>query len=155
MIYVITQSANEIENFRYRFEEGQVVLYEELKTSFTYLNKETNLLMNVIVPMKENIEDYLKLAQQTIEAQKVYFTGPVENDSYQFSAIPWIRFTHISHTESGKKDQAVPMFDWGKFYDIGNKKMMPFSIQAHHSFVDGVHMGMLAEVLQKRLNEIE
>ena len=75
------------------------------------------------------------------------------NGIYQFSAIPWIQFTHISHTDSGKKDQAVPMFDWGKFYDQNGRKMMPFSIQAHHSFVDGIHMGQLAENLKNHLNE--
>jgi len=45
------------------------------------------------------------------------------------------------------------MFDWGKFYDQNGRKIMPFSIQAHHSFVDGIHMGQLAEILQNHLNE--
>jgi len=88
LIYVITKSANEIENFRYRFEDGKVVLYDGIETSFTYLNSETNLIKNVVVPMQESIEAYLKEAHETIEAQKVYFTGPMRNGIYQFSAIP-------------------------------------------------------------------
>jgi len=42
MIYCITQCANEIEEFRYRFEANDVVLYHSLDVSFTYLNKETD-----------------------------------------------------------------------------------------------------------------
>ena len=30
---------------------------------------------------------------------------------------------------------------------------MPFSVQAHHSFVDGLHVGKLYDALQKYLNE--
>lgn len=29
---------------------------------------------------------------------------------------------------------------------------LPFSVQAHHSFVDGLHIGRLAEKLQNVLN---
>ena len=28
-----------------------------------------------------------------------------------------VTFTHISHTNSGKKDNATPLFDWGKYYE--------------------------------------
>ena len=70
------------------------------------------------------------------------------NDIYQFSAFPWVAYTHISHTESGKKDHATPLFDWGKFYEQDGEIYLPFSVQVHHSFVDGVHIGKLAEKLQ-------
>ncbi|MDE6676058.1 MAG: chloramphenicol acetyltransferase, partial [Acetatifactor sp.] len=33
--------------------------------------------------------------------------------------------------------------------------LLPFSVQVHHSFVDGVHIGRLAEGLQGYLNEID
>ena len=31
--------------------------------------------------------------------------------------MPWVTYTHISHTNSGKKDNATPLFDWGKYYE--------------------------------------
>lgn len=61
---------------------------------------------------------------------------------------------HISHTFNGNKENATPLFDWGKYYNKDGKKMLPFSIQVHHSFVDGVHIGKLVEKLQRYLNEI-
>lgn len=42
-IFAVTKCANEIEEFRYRFLDGEVVLYESIDTSFTYLDKETEL----------------------------------------------------------------------------------------------------------------
>ena len=62
--------------------------------------------------------------------------------------MPWITYTHISHTNSGKKDNATPLFDWGKYYEKDGRIVMPISVQAHHSFVDGIHMGQFADMLQ-------
>lgn len=43
MIYAVSKCANEIEEFRYRFLDGKVVLFDRIDTAFTYLNKETEL----------------------------------------------------------------------------------------------------------------
>lgn len=32
--------------------------------------------------------------------------------------------------------------------------MMPVSVQAHHSFVDGIHIGQFVDELQKYLDEL-
>ena len=66
------------------------------------------------------------------------------NDVFQCSPMPWVTYTHISHTNSGKKDNATPLFDWGKFFDRNGRIIMPVSIQAHHSFVDGLHQILVA-----------
>lgn len=34
------------------------------------------------------------------------------------------------------------------FYEKDGKVYLPFSVQVHHSFVDGVHIGKLAKKLQ-------
>lgn len=153
MIYAVSKCANEIEEFRYRFLDGKVVLFDRIDTAFTYLNRETELFKVVNVPMCDSMEEYVPLAVKTAREQKEYFTGPLENDVFQFSPMPWVSYTHISHTNSGKKDNATPLFDWGRFYEKDGKILLPFSVQAHHSFVDGLHIGKLYELVQKYLNE--
>lgn len=96
--------------------------------------------------------EYCKTTGRAAEEQSEYFTGPLGSDVFQFSPMPWVTYTHISHTNSGKKDNATPLFDWGKFYERDGKLRMPFSVQAHHSFVDGLHVGRLADMLQSLLN---
>ena len=154
-VYAVTKCANEIEEFRCRFVDGKPAIFETINTSFTYLNETTELFKVVNVPMQETIEDYVVLAKKTEENQTDYFVAPMANDIYQFSPFPWVSYTHISHTESGKKDNATPLFDWGKFYEKDGKIYLPFSVQVHHSFVDGVHIGKLAEKLQCYLDSFE
>lgn len=153
MIYAVSKCANEIDEFRYRFVDGQVVLFDKIDTAFTYLNKETELFKVVNVPMCDTLKEYVVLAEKVAKEQEEYFTGPLGNDVFQFSPMPWVPYTHISHTNSGKKDNATPLFDWGKYFERDGRIMLPFSVQAHHSFVDGLHIGKLYEAIQKYLNE--
>lgn len=153
MVYAVCKCANEIEAFRYRFLDGQVVLFDKIDTAFTYLNRESELFKVVNVPMQENMQDYVELAAKTAREQREYFTGPLGNDVFQCSPMPWITYTHISHTNSGRKDNATPLFDWGRYYEKDERIVMPLSVQAHHSFVDGIHIGKFADGLQKYLNE--
>lgn len=147
MVYAVCKCANEIEAFRYRFVDGQVVLFDRIDTAFTYLNAETELFKVVNVPMQDDLAAYCHLAEQTAKAQKEYFTGPLGNDVFQCSPMPWVTYTHVSHTNAGKKDNATPLFDWGKYYEKDGKWLMPISVQAHHSFVDGIHIGQFVEKL--------
>lgn len=153
LIYAVSKCANEIEEFRYRFIDGDIVIFDRIDTAFTYMDKETELFKVVNVEMKDTLEEYVAEATETAENQKEYFTGPLGNDVFQFSPLPWISYTHISHTNSGKKDNATPLFDWGKYFERDGKMILPFSIQVHHSFVDGIHIGKLADSLQKYLDE--
>lgn len=151
LMYAATKCGNQIEEFRYRFLDGKVVLYDQIHTAFTYLNPKTELFKVVNVPMVESMEKYVILAKKTAEEQEGYFTGPLGNDIFQFSPLPWISFTHISHTISGKKDNVTPLIDWGKYFQREDRIFLPFSIQAHHSFVDGLHMGKFVDILQEYL----
>ena len=98
------------------------------------------------------METYVVSAAKKAEEQQEYFTGPLGNDVFQFSPMPWVTYTHISHTNSGKKENATPLFDWGKYFQRDGRTLLPFSVQAHHSFVDGLHVGKLADALQAYLD---
>ncbi len=153
LIFAVSKCANEIEEFRYRFLDGKVVLFDRINTAFTYLNKDTELFKVVNVDMKDTMSEYVAAARHAAETQEEYFTGPLGTDVFQFSPFPWVSYTHISHTISGKKDACTPLFDWGKYFERDGRVLLPFSVQAHHSFVDGLHIGKLADSLQQFLNE--
>ena len=87
MVYAVCKCANKIEAFRYRFVDGQVVLYDKIDTAFTYLNKETDLFKVVNVPMIDDLKEYCELASKTANEQKEYFTGPLGNDVFQCSPM--------------------------------------------------------------------
>ncbi len=154
MVYAVCKCANEIEALRYRFQDGKIVLFDKIDTAFTYLDKKSELFKVVNVPFVDDLFEYVALAKQTAEQQTEYFTSPLSNDVFQCSPMPWVTYTHISHTNSGKKDNATPLFDWGKYYEKDGRIFIPISIQAHHSFVDGIHIGQFAEKIQRYFEEM-
>lgn len=151
-MHVVATCANTIPEFQYRYEGAQVVRYYEPKISFAYLNHETELLKNVVVKMIKDRKEFSTYAREKALSQQEYFTGLMGNDIYQFSSIPWIHYTHISHTDSGRRNNAVPMFDWGMYSMKDGKLMLPFSVQVNHAFVDGIHIGKLAKAIQEELD---
>lgn len=152
-IYAVCRCANEIEEFRCRFLGDEVVVYDMIHTSFTYLDRETELFKFVSAPMQKDMESYVETAARKAKEQTEYFAAPPANDEFVFSSLPWISYTHISHTISGNRANAAPMFDWGKFFERDKRVILPFSVQVHHSFVDGIHVGRLAQRLQEYLDE--
>lgn len=155
MAYAVCRCANGIEAFRYRFVDGRIVLFDRIDTAFTWLEPETELFQVVNVPMRNGLREYVEAAGKVAREQAAYFTGPLGNDVFQCSVMPWVAYTHISHTNSGKKDNATPLFDWGKYSEKDGRIVMPVSVQAHHSFVDGIHIGRFADALQAYLDNPE
>ena len=44
------------------------------------------------------------------------------------------------------------MFDWGKYAEHNGVVSMPFTVQVHHSFIDGIHIGQFVQRLQEELD---
>lgn len=112
----------------------------------------------VTVDMEDRIEDFAAKAKEKADRQTDYFVKEgVEgrDDLTYITCIPWVSFTNMSHTISLNKDDAVPRLAWGKYFEENGKIMLPFSVQAHHSFVDSIHMGKYFDALQKCLDGFE
>ena len=152
-IWVVSKCANEIEEFRYRFLSEKVVLFDRVDTSFAYMDEGDDLFKVVNAPFRDSMREYVTETGRIAKSQRAYFASPPGIDVFQFYPIPWVTYTHISHTNPGHRNNVTPMFDWGRYREVGGRIMMPFSVQVHHSFVDGVHVGKLIESVQNYLDE--
>ena len=72
-VFAVSKCANQIKEFRYRFVDGQPVLFDRINTAFTYLKKDTKLFKVVNVEMRETLEEYEKLASEKEQAQNSVF----------------------------------------------------------------------------------
>lgn len=158
MIYAATYALNQVEQFRYRIRGEQVVLHDMIHPSFTDMSEGTDLFKMVTVDMEQSILDFTKKAKEKSNNQSDYFVfKDVEgrDDLTYITCIPWVSFTHLSHTISFNKDDSIPRLAWGKHFMENNKILLPFSVQAHHSFVDGIHVGKYIDYLQEYLMQFK
>lgn len=93
------------------------------------------------------MKEYCELAEKSAKEQKECFIGLLGNDVFQYFSMPWVTYTHISHTNIENKDNATSIYDWKKYYEKDEKKVISISVQAHHSFVDGIHIGQYVDKL--------
>jgi chloramphenicol O-acetyltransferase type A len=159
MIYAVTSVANSIEDFKYRIREGKVVLHDTIHPSFTYLDNEEkeDLFKIVTVDFEGSIVAFVKSAKNACKNQRDYFELEKlagRDDLIYITCIPWISFTHVSHTISLDKNDSVPRISWGKYYKEGDKTLLPFSVQANHALIDGFQIGKYVEKLQNFFDEL-
>ncbi len=153
MIYAATYCLNQIKAFKYRIEGDKVILHHTIHPSFTDMSEGSELFKIVTVDMEDTINSFVVKAKKKANNQKDYFgiEEPRQDVTY-ITCIPWVSFTNMSHTITLNKDDAIPRLAWGKYFKENEKILMPFSLQAHHAFVDGVHMGKYFDVLQQHMN---
>ncbi len=155
MIYASMITLNEIEEMRYRIRNNQIILHERIHPSFTEMCSESDLFKLVTVNLESSMEAFIDVAKAKAESQTEYF--PLSelggrDDLVYITCIPWISFTHLSHTINLRKDDSVPRISWGKYFKEGDKVLLPFSVQVNHALVDGIHVGRYIEKLQEYMN---
>jgi chloramphenicol O-acetyltransferase type A len=158
MIYATTSVINQIDDFKYRIRDDKVVMHDKIHPSFTYMNNNENedLFKLITVDLIDDIHKFEKAAREAANNQQDYFGLEKlmgRDDLIFITCIPWISFTHISHTISLNKNDSVPRISWGKYYKQGDKTLLPFSVQVNHAFIDGYHIGKYIDKLQKFIDD--
>jgi chloramphenicol O-acetyltransferase type A len=157
MVFASNEAANNMEEFRYRIRGEKVILHESLRPAFTDMDKGSDLFKMVAVDQYPGLEEFVSAAAEKSRLQKEYFPASdfIGNDDFiYYTTIPWISFTHISHTISLNKNDSVPRISWGRYYGKEGKTMLPFSVQVHHGFADGVHIGRYKDTLERTMKRI-
>lgn len=155
LIYITMRAMLKIENFKYRYENGRVVEYDDILPSFTHIKKGESLFRFITVEFNDDLKKFDKDVKQKIADSKNYFDVDELKNGTNFvfiSSLPWIPFTGIDHTLSVNKYDTIPRVTWGKYYQNGERVLLPYNIQVNHLFIDGLHVGMFYENM---LAEIE
>lgn len=157
-IYVAIKSINEILEFKLRFFNGKVVLFDEVNIGSTVLNGD-NTFSFCDFSLKPSIEGFIIEGSKVIENHKkgVKF-DPQENEVgiVHCSTLPWVSFTGMKHARKGNEgSKGIPKIVFGKWFEENNIKKIPFSVEAHHALMDGFHVGLLFEKMQNYINNLK
>lgn len=150
MIYVVMQTINEIDAFKYRIKDDQVVYFEKTHPSFTDVMAGSHLFKMVSTEMIEDLNDFLTKAKEDSRAQKtlVDLKKEARIDMVYITSFPWGSFTSASHAYHIDPSDAIPRVSWGKYYKQEDKWLIPFNLRVHHGFIDGYDVGVFLEKLQ-------
>ncbi len=157
IMYVISRTANDIPEFRYRIRENEIVEHETVSPSVTIL-VENDLFSFCSIDYSQDFEEFASRAARQIAFVKANPTlkdPPWRDDLLYMTSIPWITFTSFTHPMRLHPADSIPRFAWGKFFNEGEYRKMPLSVQGHHALMDGIHLGKFYEIFQGYLNQPE
>jgi chloramphenicol O-acetyltransferase type A len=159
-LYYLYQSlvaVNEIEEFRYRIDEGNVVCFDTISASST-IGREDGTFGYSNIHYAPTFDEFIVNANKEIEAVKkssgIRLNDEAKRlDTIHYTSLPWFKLNSITHPRNFKYKDSVPKISFGKYYEQNGKKIMNVAINAHHGLMDGIHIGSYLKLYQKLMDE--
>lgn len=155
MVYLLARAANEIDAFKWRIRDNEIVEHQSVQPSFTVPTNASDVFSFCTVSYHPEASVFIHDALAVIEKMKTNpdFEDEAGRDDFLFmSAIPWVSFTSLTHAMHYSPADSVPRISWGKYFEQNGCIMMPLAVQAHHAVVDGKDMGSYFEKIQALLD---
>jgi len=155
--YFALRVANEIEPFRYRLQEGKVIVHPIIHAGTTVLVPNGSFVLAYF-------DYHVDFAKFIVEARRAVdqaredgvFLPRREHDArIHFTTLPWVAFTSFSHARNWGKEDSVPKIAFGKFTHEHERALLPFSVEVHHALVDGSDVGRYLSRLEEALAQPE
>ncbi|WP_375416982.1 CatA-like O-acetyltransferase [uncultured Hymenobacter sp.] len=154
-LYHCLQAANQVEAFRYRIADGQVDCYDRIHASAT-IGRADHTFGFSFIEQHDEQADFTRAATAEIAAvqasEGLRLTATTARpDVIHFSALPWVRFTGLTHSRSFGSADSAPKISVGQLYSEGAARLMPVAVNVHHALADGYHVGQFLAAFQERL----
>lgn len=142
-------AADGIPEFRQRIQGAGIVEFKECPTSHTEMKADGSYCYCTLhhhMPLAEYL-DQAKKQRALCQAD-----GTIEEDEdslgmYFISTLPWLHYTSLIQPVAGG-DESNPRITWGKYQvQADGRYIMPVTVLAHHSLVDGIHLGLFYQKL--------
>ena len=163
-LFVLTRACNDVEEFRYRLREGEVVIHDRVDAGSTVLLPDKTFTF-VYLYYVDDIFTFCREGGAAVDAAKTagvsLDSSEDENDALiHYSVVPWISFTSLKNPSSRGKNLSIPKIVIGKYFkereqDGSTVRKMPISVEAHHALMDGYHLGQYYHSVQSTIDELE
>lgn len=156
-LYFSIRTANEMREFRLRMIGEKVVEFDRIEATQTILNDD-NTFSFCYFPLRDSLSEFVEIGLASRKKYQALRSFDVENeriDLIYYSVIPWVSFTSFKHANSGDHRQTVPRMVFGKMFEMGDRRLIPFSVEAHHCLMDGYHVGQYFNRFQEHLDSVQ
>ena len=137
-MYLVSKVCNTIKEFKYRFENNQIVEYDIVHPSYI-LKVQEDAFNFCTVPFTLDFNTFYECAIS--ESNKLMGNINLDheeerNDLIFISCVPWVSFTHILHPVSISPTDSIPRV-----------------AQDHHALMDGLHIGIFYQKLEDEIQK--
>ena len=118
--------------------------FDEIGPSYSVLNDKTKVMSDLYTPFNNGFSSFYDNMVNALNSYKEdsNFTTQFQRNFFIVSCLPWFNYTSFNVNNEGSSAFLFPMVTWGKFFEEGNKIIMPVTIQVHHAAADGYHCSL-------------
>jgi len=158
IIFLLSKAVNSHAEFRMAIKNNELVIWNEVHPSYTIFHSETETFSSLWSHYDGNIHHFQKIySEDTAQyGDNLSYWPKAESRENVFfiSAIPWVSFTSFNTNVANMQNFFSPMFTLGKYYNQGEKILLPLAVLVHHSVCDGFHVARLINELQEMCDDI-
>lgn len=154
-LYRTVRAAQAVEAFRLRLEGEAVYCYERLHAGSTLARRDHTFGFGFI-PYHEEVDVFVANGLQ--EMARIEATTGLAMDEHtprldviHCSPLPWLPFTGLTHARPFHRPDSVPKISFGKLQKRQGHVWLPVAVNVHHALVDGYHVGLFYEALQREM----
>ncbi|MDE7127384.1 MAG: hypothetical protein K2O58_05780 [Bacteroidales bacterium] len=177
--YLVCESLNSIENFRYRIHGDEVYLMDQCHPSMAVLPQGSSNFRILNSRMTGDIQSFCEKTAMLLENHTGFIGGEdiPEEECYFLSCLPWIDATCICSEHDLDTGDSTPRVSWGKYVKMsrgnasrtgqilseiagqqengsrsGQRLWINMTVDVNHRLVDGYHIGLFAARLQEAID---
>lgn len=151
--YCVSKAANGVTELRQRIINNKIVEFDSCKTSHT-VALEDGTYCYCELESGMSFADYIPYAVREQEAAKQRGTIDEDEDAVYdklfISTVPWISYTAVVQPVPMPAD-SNPRITWGKYFEQGDRILLPVSVLCNHALVDGMHMAGFYKLLDEQI----
>lgn len=154
---ILPAQVNSQEEFRTALDsEGRLGVYDQIHPCYTIFHKENSTFSNLWTEYTPNYEAFCEAYRKDMAQY-----GPnlgleakpnLPPNTFPVSMLPWASFEGFNLNLQKGYDYLLPIFTMGKYFEEGDKTLLPLAIQVHHAVCDGFHLCRFVCGLQERLD---
>ena len=155
-IHVAALAANGVPELRQRIRGDGIVEYSECPTSHVEMLEDTTYYY---CTLHHDMDLCMYYDEAEKSRQRYRTNGITEEEDVEsmlfVSTLPWVHYSSLIQPVAGG-DESNPRITWGRYEKSADGRVrMPVSLLAHHSLVDGLHIGRFYENLEREIGRFQ
>jgi len=163
LLYVLSRAGNDVPQFRQRIREDAPIEHACVHPGVTILCEE-EVSQFCFLTYDEDFDRFARGASEAIERtrqgralvpESIVEDGRLRDDMLYCTSLPWFSFSGMLHPVGPDPMDSVPRIAWGRFEEKEGKLVLPLNVQAHHAFIDGVHLAKFFRKAEELIQSAE
>ena len=126
---------------------------------YAVFHKESETFSNLWTEYTPDLREFIRRYEEDLAAygdDPAFFPKPdLPTNSFTVSMLPWTTFDGFNLNLQKSWAYTLPIFTLGKFFQEGERTLLPVALQVHHGVCDGFHTCRFLNELQTLLDKIE